>query len=122
MPLEDIHVKEFLLLIFTWFSLAKGTVAMEKRITTKLQNINYKENSNNFVFDNQILSQIFMSGYRISEVSCPTLYADDSSSISFFRSIKYGLGVLKTSLMHVLHAKKVVHFKIYDNPTKNSSD
>ena len=42
MPLEDIHVKEFLLLIFTWFSLAKGTVAMEKRITTKLQNINFK--------------------------------------------------------------------------------
>jgi glycosyltransferase involved in cell wall biosynthesis len=96
-----------------------GYRAYSRRV---LQNINYKENSDNFVFDNQILSQIFMSGYKIREVSCPTLYADDSSSISFLRSIKYGLGVLTTSLMHVLHTKKIIHFRIYDNPTKNSSD
>ncbi|HJV64640.1 MAG TPA: glycosyltransferase family 2 protein [Geomonas sp.] len=55
-------------------------------------------NSDDFVFDNQMLAQIIWAGYRIGEVSCPTKYFDDASSINFRRSVIYGLGVLKTAL------------------------
>jgi len=57
------------------------------------------ENSDNFVFDNQMLAQIIYAGYRIGEITCPTLYMADSSSINFKNSSVYGLGVLKVSLM-----------------------
>jgi glycosyltransferase involved in cell wall biosynthesis len=56
------------------------------------------ENSDDFVFDNQMLSQIIYFGYSIGEISCPTLYMEDSSSINLKNSIIYGLGVLKTSI------------------------
>ncbi|MBI9055204.1 MAG: glycosyltransferase family 2 protein [Bacteroidales bacterium] len=63
-----------------------------------LKRINYEENSNDFVFDNQVIAQIHYAGFEIAEISCPTKYANDSSSINFSRSVKYGLGVLKTSI------------------------
>jgi glycosyltransferase involved in cell wall biosynthesis len=63
-----------------------------------LERLPLDRNSNDFVFDNQMLAQIIWFGYRIGEVSCPTRYFDDASSISFRRSIIYGLGVLKTAL------------------------
>jgi glycosyltransferase involved in cell wall biosynthesis len=63
-----------------------------------LQALPLEENSDNFIFDNQMLSQIIYGGYRIGEISCPTLYMDDSSSINFRNSVIYGLGVLRTSL------------------------
>ena len=56
------------------------------------------QNSNDFVFDNQMLAQIVWFGYRIGELTCPTRYFEDASSINFRRSVTYGLGVLKTSL------------------------
>ncbi len=56
------------------------------------------ENSDDFVFDNQIIAQILWQGHTIAEVSCPTRYATDASSISFARSVKYGLGCLETAL------------------------
>jgi hypothetical protein len=55
-------------------------------------------NSDDFVFDNQILAQIAYLGFRVGEVSCPTRYTAESSSISFRRSCVYGLGVVRTSL------------------------
>jgi glycosyltransferase involved in cell wall biosynthesis len=55
-------------------------------------------NSDDFIFDNQMLAQIIWFGYRIGEVSCPTKYFEESSSISFWRSVIYGFGVLKTAL------------------------
>jgi hypothetical protein len=55
-------------------------------------------NSDDFVFDNQLLAQAVAAGLRIGEISCPTSYHDDASSINFSRSVKYGLGVVKTSL------------------------
>ena len=67
-----------------------------------LQTINYNANSDNFVFDNQMLSQIFYAGYEIAEVTCPTRYFDDASSINLKDSIIYGLGVLRVSLIHRL--------------------
>lgn len=63
-----------------------------------LENIPLDRNSNDFVFDNQMLAQIIWCGYRIGEVSCPTKYFEDASSINFRRSVVYGLGVLKTAL------------------------
>jgi glycosyltransferase involved in cell wall biosynthesis len=63
-----------------------------------LEKIPYEKNSDNFVFDNQMLAQIFYAGYDIAEVTCPTKYFPEASSISFKRSTRYGLGVLKTSL------------------------
>ncbi|NDV27784.1 glycosyltransferase family 2 protein [Desulfovibrio sp. JC010] len=62
-----------------------------------LETIPFEDNSDDFVFDNQMLCQIIYSGYDIGEVTCPTRYMDDSSSISFARSVKYGLGVLRCS-------------------------
>ncbi len=63
-----------------------------------LEAIPFHQNSDNFVFDNQMLAQIIYGGYRIGEITCPTRYMPDSSSINIGNSIRYGLGVLKTSL------------------------
>lgn len=68
-----------------------------------LEAIPYSSNSDNFVFDNQLLSQIIYSGFRIGEITCPTRYASDSSSISFKNSVSYGLGVLGTSFSFAMH-------------------
>lgn len=68
-----------------------------------LENIPFESNSDDFVFDNQMLCQIIYAGYDIGEVTCPTRYMDDSSSISFSRSVRYGLGVLSCSVSTVLH-------------------
>jgi len=63
-----------------------------------LTSINFQNNSDNFIFDNQFLAQILYAGFRVGEITCPTRYADDSSSISFRNSVRYGLGVLGVSL------------------------
>lgn len=68
-----------------------------------LEKIPFDKNSNDFIFDNQMLCQIIYAGYDIGEVTCPTRYMDDSSSISFMRSVKYGLGVLRCSSETLLH-------------------
>jgi len=63
-----------------------------------LQCLPLDQNSNDFVFDNQMLAQIVWFGYRIGELTCPTRYFEDASSINFRRGVTYGLGVLETSL------------------------
>lgn len=63
-----------------------------------LERLPLEKNSNDFLFDNQMLAQIIWFGYRIGEVSCPTKYFEEASSINFRRSFIYGLGVLKTSI------------------------
>lgn len=78
-----------------------------------IEAINIEANSDDFVFDNQMLSQIFMAGFEIAEVTCPTKYFEEASSINFSRSVTYGLGVLQTSLVHFLHKKGLVKNKIY---------
>ncbi|MCX7861739.1 MAG: glycosyltransferase family 2 protein [Bacteroidales bacterium] len=78
-----------------------------------LQNINYQANSNDFVFDNQIIAQIFMAGYDIAEVTCPTKYFEDASSINFYRSVVYGWGVLKTSIQYRLQKWNIIHHPIF---------
>ncbi|MBN2000738.1 glycosyltransferase family 2 protein [candidate division KSB1 bacterium] len=68
-----------------------------------LKNIPFEQNSNDFIFDNEILCQIHHLGYRIGEVSCPTKYFPEASTIGLSQSIKYGLGVLYNSLCFRLH-------------------
>jgi glycosyltransferase involved in cell wall biosynthesis len=68
---------------------------------------NYLNNSDDFVFDNQILAQIIYNGYEIAEITCPTRYEKDSSSINFSRSIKYGLGCMQTALLFFLAKRKI---------------
>jgi len=76
-----------------------GYRAFSKKV---LDSINYEMLSDDFVFDNQIISQIFYKGFEIAEITCPTKYFKESSSINFKRSIIYGLGVLKVSLLYRL--------------------
>ncbi|MGQ9847481.1 MAG: glycosyltransferase family 2 protein [Bacteroidales bacterium] len=65
-----------------------------------LEKINFQANSDDFVFDNQMLAQILYAGFQVAEISCPTKYFEGASSINFSRSVKYGLGVLKTSFQY----------------------
>lgn len=65
-----------------------------------LQKINFNANSDDFVFDNEMLSQIIYAGFDIGEVTCPTKYFEEASSINFTRSAKYGFGVLRVSIVH----------------------
>jgi glycosyltransferase involved in cell wall biosynthesis len=77
-----------------------GYRAYSRRV---LESIAYRANSDDFVFDNQFLCQILHAGFRVGEITCPTRYAADSSSISFRNSVRYGLGVLGVSLALFLH-------------------
>ena len=78
-----------------------------------LEGINFNENSDDFVFDNEMLSQIIYAGYDIAEVTCPTKYFEEASSINLSRSIKYGLGVLRVSVMHRINKIGLIKSKIY---------
>lgn len=80
-----------------------------------LKNINYKANSDDFVFDNQMLSQIFFRGYEIGEITCPTKYFPEASSINFSRSLKYGLGCLSVSLLYRLNKWGILNSEIYSS-------
>jgi glycosyltransferase involved in cell wall biosynthesis len=73
------------------------------------------ENSDDFVFDNQMLAQCVFFGFRIGEVSCPTKYFEAASSINFRRSVTYGLGVLATTLQFALQRIGLAHFGIFDD-------
>lgn len=86
-----------------------------------LLNINFHANSNDFVFDNQMLAQIFFAGYEIAEVTCPTKYFTDASSINFRRSVKYGLGVLSTSVKYRLQKWGLARYSIFKAPQKENS-
>jgi glycosyltransferase involved in cell wall biosynthesis len=78
-----------------------------------LRNIHFMANSDDFIFDNEMISQIFMKGYEIAEITCPTLYSKETSSINFGRSVIYGFGVLRVSLVYRMHKWKLLKGKIY---------
>ncbi|MDR3709577.1 MAG: glycosyltransferase family 2 protein [Capsulimonadaceae bacterium] len=69
------------------------------------------ENSDDFVFDNQMIAQALMLGFKGGEVSCPTKYFAEASSINFSRSVKYGLGVLLTSVQYFAHRHHIANFR-----------
>lgn len=78
-----------------------------------LESVPYEENSDNFVFDNQMLAQIWYSGFEIAEVTCPTKYFREASSINIRNSITYGFGVLKTSVLYRLNKWKILKSTIF---------
>lgn len=81
-----------------------------------LRNINYNNNSDNFVFDNQVLCQIIYKGYEIAEITCPTKYFEGASSINLKNSFIYALGVIKTSLIFILNKTGVLRSDLFKMP------
>ena len=79
-----------------------------------LETLPLLENSDDFVFDNQMVAQAVMFGFNIGEISCPTKYFKEASSINFKRSVKYGLGVLATSFSFVAHKWGIIHLAGFD--------
>jgi glycosyltransferase involved in cell wall biosynthesis len=88
-----------------------GYRAFSRQVLTELP---LAENSDDFVFDNQMLAQCVYFGYRIGEVSCPTKYFAEASSINFRRSVAYGLGVLFTTLQFALQRAGMASFRIFN--------
>jgi glycosyltransferase involved in cell wall biosynthesis len=88
-----------------------GYRAFSKEI---LETVNYEANSDDFVFDNEMISQVFMAGFEIAEITCPTKYFKEASSINFSRSMKYGLGVLRVSFSHFFYNLGLHKNKRYD--------
>jgi glycosyltransferase involved in cell wall biosynthesis len=78
-----------------------------------LRNIPFEKNSDDFVFDNQMLAQVCFFGYEVGEVSCPTRYFDEASSINFRRSMVYGWGVLRVALMYRLQKWGILRSPIF---------
>lgn len=78
-----------------------------------LEKIDFESCDDDFVFDNEMASQVFMAGFEIAEITCPTKYFEEASSINFSRSVKYGLGVLRVSIQHRLHTWGLMKNKRY---------
>ncbi len=79
-----------------------------------LQTVPIERNSDDFIFDNQMLLQIIHFGFDIGEVTCPTRYMDEASSIGGMRVVKYGLGVLVESVLYRLNKLGVIDRRLYD--------
>ena len=88
-----------------------GFRAFSRRVLCELPLL---ENADGFVFDNQILLQAMVFGFKIGEISCPTRYFAEASSINFRRSVAYGIGVLITTAQFVLHRRGLVSFSLFD--------
>jgi glycosyltransferase involved in cell wall biosynthesis len=83
-----------------------------------LRAINYQANSDDFVFDNQMLSQIVYADFEIAEITCPTKYFEEASSINFSRSLKYGIGCMAVSFKHRFNKWGLMKSEIYRQPKK----
>ena len=86
-----------------------------------LEKIDFNANSDDFIFDNQMIAQIFMEGFEIAEITCPTKYFSEASSINLRRSIKYGIGVLGVSIAYRLQKTGIARFRIFSNREGHSS-
>ena len=83
-----------------------------------LETLPLEENSDDFVFDNEMLAQAVYFGYKIGEISCPTKYFNDASSINFSRSVKYGLGVLITTFKFAMQKTGIMNSQIFSRKGK----
>jgi glycosyltransferase involved in cell wall biosynthesis len=116
MPLWKYVANRFLTAFENFFLRVKlseyhtGYRAFSREVLTRLPLL---ENSDDFVFDNQMLAQCVHFGFRIGEVSCPTKYFEEASSINFSRSVKYGFGVLATTMQFALQKAGVVNSRIF---------
>src|SRR6202167_1713485 len=96
-----------------------GYRAFSREVLTRLP---LRENSDDFVFDNQMLAQCVYFGFHIGEVSCPTKYFEEASSINFRRSVRYGLEVLQTTLQFALQRAGIIHNPIFSETGKTLED
>ena len=116
MPLYKYVANRFLTLVENWLLGAKlseyhtGYRAFSREV---LESLPLLENSDDFVFDNQMLAQIHLAGFEIGEISCPAAYFEEASSINFQRSVRYGLGVLGVSAMGFLHRKGLRRSRLF---------
>src|ERR1043165_975120 len=99
--------------IMLWQKLSEYHTGYRAFSADVIRAIDFTHNSDDFVFDNEMISQIFMAGFEIGEVTCPTKYFEEASSINFSRSAKYGMGVLRVSLTHRLHKWGLMKSKLY---------
>jgi hypothetical protein len=117
MPVYKYVANRLLTLAQNWLCGAKlseyhtGYRAFKREV---LESLALLENSDDFVFDNQMLAQILLAGFEIGEVSCPAAYFEEASSINFRRSVRYGIGVLATSVQAFLHRKGLVRSRIFE--------
>ena len=118
MPLYKYIANRFLtliqnILLFTKISeYHTGYRAFTKEV---LLSLNLENNSNDFIFDNQMLSQIIYKGFKVGEISCPTKYFPEASSINFVRSLKYGISCLLVSLQFRLSKWGIIQSKLFTN-------
>ena len=94
-----------------------GYRAYHRRV---LESIPFENNSDDFVFDNELLAQIFFAGYEIAEITCPTKYFEEASSINLGRSITYGLGVLRVSFQYAFQKWGLASFSLFRGIKKAS--
>jgi len=116
MPIWKYAANRFLTFVENIFLGAKlseyhtGYRAFSRELLEKLP---LEVNSDDFVFDNQMIAQILWFGYMVAEVSCPTKYFAEASSINLFRSIRYGFGCLNTAITFRLAKMKLIHSKLF---------
>jgi glycosyltransferase involved in cell wall biosynthesis len=116
MPIYKYFANRFLTLFQNVFMNQKlseyhtGYRAFSKEV---LKSVNYNINSDDFIFDNQMLAQIFYKKFEIAEVTCPTKYFEEASSINVKRSMKYGIGVIGISLLYFLNKIGILKSKIF---------
>lgn len=118
MPLYKYFFNRVLTLVENMLTLAKfSEYHSGYRAFTRecLETIPWRKNSNDFVFDNQILLQALHFGFKVGEISCPTRYAPESSSIDFLSSLRYGTGVLRTAIQYRLHRLGLKRYPIFIN-------
>jgi hypothetical protein len=121
MPLYKYVANRFLTAFQNFFTGAKlseyhtGFRAFSRDVLLSLPLL---ENSDDFVFDNEVLAQCICFGHRIGEVSCPTKYFKEASSINFARSVKYGFGVLSTTLKCRLQKLGIVKYRLFSPKSK----
>lgn len=119
MPLYKYIANRFLTLFQNWmvnYKLSEYHTGYRAFNGEVLRSINYNENSDDFVFDNEMLSQIIFAGFHIGEVTCPTKYFEEASSINLPRSAKYGLGVIRVSFTHFFQKLGLVKSNLYKKP------
>jgi len=104
--------------VIVWQKLSEYHTGYRAFSREVLEKVNFEANSDDFIFDNQMLTQIFYCDYEIGEISCPAKYFEEASSINFGRSVKYGLGVLKNSVLYRLNKWKIVRSDIYTKPER----
>jgi len=124
MPLYKYWANRFLTLfqnILVNYKLSEYHTGYRAFSSEVLRSIPFDTNSDDFIFDNEMLSQIIYAGFPIAEVTCPTKYFEEASSINLPRSIKYGLGVMRVSFIHLFQRMGLIKHRLYKGIKRNQS-